>query len=176
MNSPLEAPPLANPPVGVVVWASGGEWGPALVQLAQGRFRVVCCDQYEEFCGLAASSPYAVRLWEVNLSNWEERARRLAEFVRQQPQPSVAIAPVGLPPAAEALFEEFGALNVVRRRLEGMRLVQIALRRLAESPPQAPSWRNVVATPIPWLQNHTPHSSNQSAAPPTIAPNAHCER
>ncbi|WP_300293951.1 hypothetical protein, partial [Nitrosomonas sp.] len=76
-----------NPPVGLVVWSSGAEWGPALVQLSEGRFRVANCEKYEEFCDLMSLNPYAVCLWEVNLSNWEERARRLGRYVRQRAQP-----------------------------------------------------------------------------------------
>ncbi len=134
-----------------IVWDSGQSWAAALGQLCAGRFRVAVSTEYAGICRIASQCPYAVSLWEVNLTNWEDRVRRLREFVRERPSPGVAIAVSDVPPLAVELFREFGALMILEDRLDGVTLLRVLERQRQLEPAAAPTWREMVQTTIPWL-------------------------
>lgn len=140
----------------VVIWEAGQGWPAALFQLGQGRFSVAISSDYAETCRLASQSPYAVALWEVNLSNWEDRARRLTEFLNSRPSSGVVIAAQGLAVSIRDLFREFGALLILEDRLAGLHLVRILDRQRLFERRSTPNWREQVTTTLPWLEIDPP--------------------
>lgn len=138
----------------LLIWESSQSWAPALLQLSGGRIRCTVGRDYDEIRRLATQCPYAVLLWEVNLTNWEDRVVRLREFLRERTSPAVAIAAENLPPLVVELFLETGALIILHDRLDGLVLLRIIER---QCPPEQTSmfeWRDLVEIQIPWLVHH----------------------
>lgn len=135
----------------LIIWESGQSWAPALRQLSGGRIRCSVGHDYDEIRRLAIQCPYAVLLWEVNLTNWEDRVVRLRELVRERPSPAVAIAVASLPPSVAELFLETGALTVLHDRLDGLKLLRIIERQSLPKQSSTPQWRELVEIPVPWL-------------------------
>jgi hypothetical protein len=135
----------------IIVWEAGGDGAAALRQLGEGKFRVERTLDYREFCATAATNPFAIGLWEVNLSNWEARAEQLVEFAQRHPRTVVAIAAIGLPNAVIELLRELGAALVARHRLEERLVLKLAARRQESNSSDFASWRETIQTPITWL-------------------------
>jgi hypothetical protein len=139
----------------VIVWEASGDSAAALRQLNQdigeGQVTVEKVLDYWEICESGVGNPFAICLWEVNLSNWETRAEQLAEFTRALPNAVVAIAASDLPEAVIELLQELGAPLVVRDRLEARWVLQLAARWKKSRPDDPSSWRTIVQTPIAWL-------------------------
>lgn len=137
--------------VDIVVWEAGGKSAAAIRQLGEGNFTVESCSNYTENCDLAASNPFAICLWEVNLSNWETRARQLIQLVGEQPHVIVTIAASELPDAVIELLQEIGARLVFRDCLEARSLLRMAAHRKAAKGGGSTQWRSIVQKPVDWL-------------------------
>jgi hypothetical protein len=137
----------------ILIWEAGQSWAAALRQLCHRNFSIAVTSQYEEICRLAAQCPYAVSLWEVNLSNWEDRARRLCHFRRNHPSAGVAIATKGVPDEVQELFCELGVKMILKDRLSGMPLLRSLDRLRQVESSAATNWREHVTIKLPWIEN-----------------------
>jgi hypothetical protein len=139
--------------VDAIIWEAGLGWFAALAQIGGRDLRLARVSEFAEFRATAVQCPYAVSLWEVNLSNWETRAKQLAEFARRQPEACIAMAPDELPAGVIELFREFGATMILRDRLESALFLRWATRHRRLHPDVASQWRDIVQTSIPWLDS-----------------------
>lgn len=141
----------ARSPIDLVVWEAGQSWAAALLQLSQGSLSIRVSSEYDEICRLAAQNPYAAALWEVNLSNWEDRARRTSLFLRNLPCAGVVISLEGLTPDVCELFRELGATWILNDRLDGVGLLRSLERQRQITKPSPLHWRAQVGVRLPWL-------------------------
>lgn len=137
---PGTMPRLIDKPLEVIVWPSGQGWAAALYQLADGRLSLAIAEDFDQLSRLASQNPYAVSVWEVNLTNWEDRARRLSEFLRSRPSGGVCIALDGLPESARDLFQELGAPMILCDRLSGVDLLRWVRRSVDSAPAESTFW------------------------------------
>jgi hypothetical protein len=137
----------------VIVWGAGQDWAAALRQWRPSLVIEEPAD-YEEFCKSANRLPYAVSLWEVNLSNWKERAGRLIQFRRRHFTTGLAVATSGVIDEIGCLFQEVGAFMVMKDRLAAAFFLRALDRSNQWDPTATPNWRDHVATKIAWLDDH----------------------
>lgn len=137
----------------LLVWDAGQDWAAAIRQLSQGDLQVAVSSEYDELCSAASQNPYAVSLWEVNLSNWEDRARRLSDFLRTRPTAGVCISAERLPLEVQALFRELGVLMILADRLAGVALLRLLERQRQRVFSKTRDLQAQIATPLPWLRD-----------------------
>lgn len=140
-------------PPDLLVWDAGQDWAAALRQLSDGELHVAVTSEYGELCSAASQNPYAVSLWEVNLSNWEDRSRRLSDFLRTRPTAGVCISAENLPVEVQVFFRELGVLMILTDRLAGVGLLRLLARRREREFPKNRDLHTQIATPLPWLSD-----------------------
>lgn len=138
-------------PPDLLVWDAGQDWAAAIRQLSDGEIHVAVSSEYGELCSAASQNPYAVSLWEVNLSNWEERARRLGDFLRARPSAGVCISAECLPLEVQAFFRELGVLMILTDRLAGVGLLRLLERQRQRAFSKPRDVQTQIATRLPGL-------------------------